>query len=357
MTVVNPPAWLQQATYPARTDRLVTASLVATSGRCTSGDLVVTQSATPGMRVTVSAGRAWILGTSISYQGAYNLVNDSSIDVTIAASSTLNPRKDLVVARVQDAAVSGSINLGSIEVVTGTAAASPVLPTQPSNSIILAVITVPANASSIVTANIDSSMSLVATLFSEMANTTVICTSTTRPTGSNRYRGVRILETDTLREWMWDGARWSYRGGGPGPYASIGTVSTIGWGITAGAGLIYNMSPEAGLFDTNYFSYVNSASFSVGDRIKVTQSGRYAIQVAVFSDRVGPYYVQARADFSPSNGHTIPHQADANIGGWGKQAPSYVEYLNAGTEIAIELYMNQPGTVLAAARLTVQLIP
>lgn len=229
------------------------------------------------------------------------------------------------------------------------------LPTQPSNSIVLAVVTVPANASSIVTANIDSSMSLVSTLFSEMANTTVICTSTTRPTGNGRYRGVRIFETDTLREWMWDGSAWSYRGGGPGPFASIGTTSTLAWGATTG--MIYNMAPEAGLFDTSYFSFVNGSNTSTGDRIKVTQSGRYAIQVAVFSDRVGAYFVQTRPVFAPDLGRVTAHQADGNAGGWGKQAPFSIEYLNAGTEIAIDLYMNSPGTVLAAAWLRVQLIP
>lgn len=356
MTVVNPPAWLQQGTYPARTDRLVTASLVATSGRCSSSDLIVTQSATPGMRVTVSAGSAWILGTSVSYQGAYNIVNDGAIDVTIAASSTLNPRKDLIIARVQDAAISGAVNLGSIEVVTGTAAASPVLPTQPSNSIVLAVVTVAANASAIVTANIDRTMALVATLFSEMTNDTVVCTSSTRPTGNSRYRGVRILETDTLREWMWNGTSWSYRGGGPAPRARIETTANLAWGNTIG--LVYNMSTLAGQFDTTYYSFINGTNTSTGDRIKVTQSGMYLVEIGFWSDRVGTYYAQVEPAFTPGlTGFNGGSDGLSNAGGWAKTKNVNTAYLNAGQEVSVRVYMNAAGSNLVACWLQLTMIP
>lgn len=355
MTVVNPPAWLQQGTYPARTDRLVMGSVVSSSGRVSASDMIVTQSSTPGMRVTVSAGKAWILGTSVSYQGVYNLVNDGPIDVNIAASSTINPRKDIIVGRIQDAAVSGSTNLGSIEVITGTASSSPVTPTVPANSIVLAEVLVAANASAIVTANIDRTMAPVAAFFSEMVKSTVVCTSTTRPTGSQQYVGLSIFETDTLREWMWTGSNWSYRGGGPGPSAGVGGTAALAWGNTSG--LVYNMAPLAGFFDTAYYSFVNGTNTSTGDRIKVTQSGRYAVQIAVFTDKVGAYYAEARPRFNPSSVPLFAHQADGNAGGWGKLTTTTVIYLEAGAEVSLEVYMNSAGTVLAASWIAIHMIP
>lgn len=356
MTVVNPPAWIQQGTYPARTDRLVMSSLVSSSGRVSLSDLVVTQSLTPGMRVTVSAGRAWILGTSVVYQGAYNFVNDAPIEINIAASSTLYARRDVVIARIQDSSVSGAVDSATIEVVTGTPASSPVTPATPANSLVLAVITVPANATSITTANIDTSMVLLATMFSQMKNDTIVCTSTTRPTGADRFVGARILETDTLREWMWIGNSWSYRGGGPAPRARIETSTNLAWGNTTG--FVYNMSPVAGQFDTTYYSFVNGSSLTAGDRIKVTQSGTYTVEIGFWSDKVGAYYSQVEPVFGPALTVFTP-AADgvSSTSGWARIKNVNTAYLSAGQEVSVKVYMNSAGTNLAACWLQLSMIP
>lgn len=39
------------------------------------------------------------------------------------------------------------------------------------------------------------------------------CTSATRPTGTQRFTGRRIYETDTKMERIWDGTRWMWAGG------------------------------------------------------------------------------------------------------------------------------------------------
>lgn len=357
MTVINPPAWLQTGSYPARTDRLVMASIVASSGRVSSSDLVVTQSATPGMRVTVSAGRAWILGTTTVYQGAYNLVNDSAIEVVITASSAINPRRDLIIARIQDATISGSVDSATIEVVTGTPAASPVTPAAPANSIVLAVIAVAANASSIVTANINTSMVLTATLFSQMKNDIVVCTSTTRPVGIDRYVGVRILETDTLREWTWNGSAWSYRGGGPAPRSRIATSGTSTWGNNNGE--VFTMGPLPNELDSGYFSYVNGTSRTSGDRLKVKQSGNYLVEASVYIDGgTSSFYSQVVATYGPALVNFGSGEVGAaSISGSSKLFVTRPQYLVAGHEVGLQVWANNSGASLVSAWLQLTMIP
>lgn len=41
----------------------------------------------------------------------------------------------------------------------------------------------------------------------------LVCTSASRPTGSDRFQGRTIYETDTLQTAMWDGSAWVYMNG------------------------------------------------------------------------------------------------------------------------------------------------
>ena len=74
--------------------------------------------------------------------------------LTIATAPTSNTRIDLVCVTVRDAAYAGSSNDCILQVVTGTAAASPTVPTLPASSLSLATILVGTNVTSIVNANI-----------------------------------------------------------------------------------------------------------------------------------------------------------------------------------------------------------
>lgn len=121
------------------------------------GPLAVTQNGTPNMSVNVAAGFAFIRGTqSVPAQGAYLFFNDATVNLAIAASNPSNPRIDVVAASIQDAYYSGASNTALLQVITGTPGASPAVPALPANSIALAHIYVGASASSIVTANINS---------------------------------------------------------------------------------------------------------------------------------------------------------------------------------------------------------
>lgn len=161
MTALNPPLHLQNRTdHTAQGDRLLLRSLWRVGGRAQSGDLAVAAQGSPNMSVTVSSGAAIVPGTENAFQGTYHCFNDASVTVTIAASDTTNPRKDIIVAKVQDAFYSGGTNAWSLVAVTGTPAGVPVAPAAPANSVILAEVAVAANATTITNPNITNTTSL-----------------------------------------------------------------------------------------------------------------------------------------------------------------------------------------------------
>lgn len=173
MALRNPPTFLQASQHPAENTRLALAGSMGATigafspavanatlvgdpahGRLLPTDLNVTQNGTPNMSVNVAAGAAWIRGSESATQGAYHVVSDAVVNLPIATADATNPRLDLVVVRVKDADYSGSDNEVVFEVVTGTPAGTPVAPAVPDNGLALALISVGAAASSIVTANI-----------------------------------------------------------------------------------------------------------------------------------------------------------------------------------------------------------
>jgi hypothetical protein len=162
MAVINPPAYLHNvATTTGQIDRLAAicagmapsaAGVSWMDGVRGVGDLIV--SAGAGMSVNVAAGLAFVKGTIQTFQGMYVVPNDGVVNLAISAANASLARNDLIIVRVQDSQYAGSNNLGTLEVVTGTAAASPADPTPPANSLTLARVVVPAAAASIVSGNI-----------------------------------------------------------------------------------------------------------------------------------------------------------------------------------------------------------
>lgn len=205
-------SYIQASAHPADTDRLVLEGLLNPSPAPVSGaaygvgpatgDLLVTQNGTPNMTVNVAAGHVWIDGTESATQGAYHGYNDATKNLVIAASDPTNARKDLVVAKVQDAAYSGAVNAWTLAVVTGTPAASPVEPAVPANAVVLAMINVAALATTITNANITDRRRRACGL-----SGVAVCTSTSRP--AVPYIGQIIYETDTGRLLKWDGTNWT----------------------------------------------------------------------------------------------------------------------------------------------------
>ncbi|MFB6618233.1 hypothetical protein ACIGFK_07560 [Streptomyces sp. NPDC085524] len=97
------------------------------------------------MTLQIGPGRAIVQGTDA--QGAYPVANDSAVSLTFADGAAQNGRIDSVVLRVSDTLFGGTTNTAVIEIVQGTAAASPQPPTLPAASLRLWDVTVPAGTS------------------------------------------------------------------------------------------------------------------------------------------------------------------------------------------------------------------
>uniref|UniRef100_UPI003F493587 hypothetical protein n=1 Tax=Nonomuraea sp. CA-251285 TaxID=3240002 RepID=UPI003F493587 len=209
MATLNPPIWLQAGTYPARYDRLAVATLntpapavgaLAARAGVRPGGLTVTQRATPAMFVTVAAGSA-IVQSSSATGGAYICHNDASVDVAIATAHATLGRRDLIIARVYDAEVSGSANEWRVESVTGTPAGSPTVPATPSGAIALASVQVNAAATTITNANITDVRAYASTLGG-------IPPATSGAMPASPYEGQGAYQTDLDKPVWWNGSAW-----------------------------------------------------------------------------------------------------------------------------------------------------
>lgn len=90
--------------------------------------------AVSAMQAKVTPGLAYIQGTAA--QGGYNVFSDADKTLTFSDGNASNPRIDLVHLRVRDDFIdAGGQTKADIEVIEGTPAASPVVPTLPACSI------------------------------------------------------------------------------------------------------------------------------------------------------------------------------------------------------------------------------
>ena len=173
MTLTNPPYAIQASSHGAQLFREAVASLITpVGGIIQPQDFTIAQNGSPNMTVNVGAGRIWTPGTSLATvnpgggayypQGLYYSENDATVNLAIAASNPTNPRIDTVIVQIQDAAYAGATNSASLAVLTGTPTAGATLANLlgaaavPASSTVVGYVLVPANASSIVTADIAS---------------------------------------------------------------------------------------------------------------------------------------------------------------------------------------------------------
>ncbi len=134
--------------------------LSSAGGIVTPGDLAVTQQGSPNMSVQVGVGQAWIPGSTTTTQGPYYSRNGASVTQAINAANAANPRIDIICAQVVDKAYAGAATTCAVGYVAGTPTSGATLSNLlgvgalPASSLLLAYVLVPANASSIVTADI-----------------------------------------------------------------------------------------------------------------------------------------------------------------------------------------------------------
>ena len=214
MTIQNPALFLTGESHTAEDVRRWMSAMVSDRpGIVGEGDFLTAENGTPNMSVDVAAGRAYVLGDESSYHGVYFLESRSTENISITAADATNPRKDLIVLKVEDADYSGATSAGSLVVVTGTAAASPVEPTVPSNALVIALVDVAALASSIVDANITDRRLSKGTYtgnvggYANALGGVRPVTVSTRP-ASPRV-GDPIFETDSGKTYIWNGSAWT----------------------------------------------------------------------------------------------------------------------------------------------------
>jgi hypothetical protein len=154
---------LQGQTLSASEDRLI--NDILTEGVFDlAGGWKVRAQATPNMTVRVGSGVAYDRAVvAADYAGQSNFlvenqdpyVGNANADLPIAAADATNRRKDLAILRVyEDTFDSSGKHTVQVEIVQGTPASSPVEPALPASAQKLAVITVPAGATSIVDGDI-----------------------------------------------------------------------------------------------------------------------------------------------------------------------------------------------------------
>lgn len=131
--------------------------VIATSSFGATIDLLAVAPGT-GMTVNVHKGQGVVMRAG---QGPYLGWSDTVVVLTLDAANAVNPRRDLIVMCVYDPALGDTMpTIGgvqvpcTIELVTGTPAASPSDPPVPANAIVLARVAVGANVTTITNANV-----------------------------------------------------------------------------------------------------------------------------------------------------------------------------------------------------------
>jgi len=125
-------------------------------------DMPVTALGTPNMTVNVGTGQAWVEGTYLTtsesgvvVQGSYWVQNDTVYNLPIPAANSSLGRIDLVCVVVTDSNEGQAGTTGATIIdVPGTPSASPIAPTPPVSSIVLAQINVGAGATAITSSDI-----------------------------------------------------------------------------------------------------------------------------------------------------------------------------------------------------------
>ncbi|MFF1839969.1 hypothetical protein ACFVXE_38365 [Streptomyces sp. NPDC058231] len=243
---------MQAGSYPARTDRLVIASLMGYPGflideatplrirqgvrpSYTNQQMKVRAAPTPNMTVIVSAGMAYVDNHDAGGAGTYVCVNDADVTLSIAPAGGAGQfRKDCVIASVYDAGTAGSASEWRLEVIQGTYAASAgaaVRPSLPPNAQILADVSVGASVTSIAAGNISDVRQFTVGLGGVLSVSSAAAPNRPHP-GQTMY----LTDTDVFRYGKIDGSTGTVTPDQNIPWITpaVGTGYTTG-GTTAGS--------------------------------------------------------------------------------------------------------------------------
>lgn len=297
MTVQTVPAYLQNASHSAAVFRQAVSAAFQSPGILGAGELAVSQQGTPNMSVILGAGRAMVAGSqvtppsglSFTTQAMYNTLNDGSITLTVTTANATNPRIDAVYIGVQDAFYSGSNNQAVAGIVAGTPASSPVAPSIPANSLLLAYIAVGAGVTSIVTANITQQALLAGLLGGYMFSPTLSALNAVTG-GTHQHATVYADATAASNgDYVWNGTGWFALANDTG-WITVASEYASGWsGNTTSpwSGIKYRLLNGITWIEGS----ANKGSYAAGETIFTLPSKFCPVTVAVITSyQSGGFY-------------------------------------------------------------------
>jgi hypothetical protein len=264
MAEVNPPLYVPvSGVYGSDELGLPYRDLVG-EGVGGTGHLLVTDGAV-GLQIQVAAGFCYIRGDqSADAQPTYRCRNDGPVTLTCQTADGSNPRIDRVIAEVVDTTFGGGLNEWRLRIVTGTPAASPVPPAEPPSAITLALVTVPAGASTLSPSNIADarptaligagSLGLnVPPPGPKISYTGGTFTPPASPATGDIWR-VAVNDGASWKAWefMWEGgsiSKWVFTGGAPIGAKQDASTQLTGTSYGNGSGPVVSVTvPRAGRY-------------------------------------------------------------------------------------------------------------
>ena len=269
---------------------------IVAEGIVTAAALAVTATAPASLSIDIAAGPAWVLGdTNPDLQPCYRIFNDGVINKGISPDPS-NPRKVLVVAQITDEAFAGVGRKWETVAIHGAPAAVPLEPALPASATPLALVDVPANAPSIVAANITDRRRLAGIA------------------GQLRLTG-RFYEGATPPANPQDGDLWLLDLGGSTRWVfryNAGSASTHKWEFLGGPPVRGHVAAAEALGSAN--AWTNLAT--VGPSFAVPRAGDYHVDGAAWArnTEVGRQMMIGAAinDGTPVAPHGYVHAPGAN---------------------------------------------
>jgi microcystin-dependent protein len=209
--------WMQDLEYPARLDR-VFADNIWTAGVLGSSSFEVTPSAPAALTVDVATGVAVVEGADQANQGKYLVRKQTpQTGLAIGAAPGSGQRNDLIVLEVRDPNATGPAGDDvRLLVVVGTPDASPVDPTPPVTSLVLARVRVPSGTGSIDASLIDDlrvSADSQHDVLGVPAGTILDTLRDTAPEGYELMQGQTLTNAQTVFPKLWDALPAAFKSG------------------------------------------------------------------------------------------------------------------------------------------------
>lgn len=199
----------------------ISEDFINNAGVVNTTNFLVTQASTPGKKVTVSGGIAYVLNAdfsdlSLSEQKYWRVKMSGDTDVTITDNISGNPRIDVICIKVDPTATPDgeATNVASLVAVVGTPAASPTAPATPDHHLKLAEVEVSNGFSSIVNADITDYRDVVS--LNDQSGEWKMAEETWTRTGNHEFTVVGDM-TSKYRK----GVRVRYKDGGNYEYGVV----------------------------------------------------------------------------------------------------------------------------------------